>query len=83
MRKKLKIADFLPVIDKAKKVVNSCETVGQLRVAQKYIEIADRWMWINIKKNKAYKNERIWGFYNDATTHLHEVLFDKIKEMEI
>ncbi|MHC4237817.1 MAG: hypothetical protein ACYSSM_06185 [Planctomycetota bacterium] len=84
MRKKLKIADFLPAIEKAEDVINSCETTAHLRVARQYINVANKWMMMQINNNGGIlKQVKIWGFYMDAGTHLLEVFYDKMKEMRV
>jgi len=48
MKKKL---NFTPVIIKAQKVIDSCETVEQLKVAGNYKNVVVKWMNKQIRKN--------------------------------
>lgn len=48
MKKKL---NFIPAIIKAQKVIDSCETVEQLKVAGNYKNVVVKWMNKQIRKN--------------------------------
>jgi len=48
MKKKL---NFIPAIIKAQKVIDSCETMEQLKVAVNYKNVVVKWMNKQIRKN--------------------------------
>ena len=48
MKKKL---NFIPAIIKAQKVIDSCETMEQLKVAENYKNVVVKWMNKQIRKN--------------------------------
>ena len=81
MKKKL---NFMPVIIKAQRVIDSCKTVEQLRVARKYNRLVQKWMGKQIKKNGGILNN-IDDYESslDIMWELTDKVHDKAKEMDV
>jgi hypothetical protein len=77
MKKKIQ---FMPAIMKAQRVIDSCETVEQLRVARKYKFLLSNWMNREIDKHGGFlTNPNEFGYKLDLTDRLH----NKAEELDV
>jgi hypothetical protein len=81
MKKRL---NLLPAIIKATKVIDSCETVEQLRIARRYNKVVGKWMANQIRKNGGIlENIDDYSFSLDVMFELTDRVINKSRELDV